>query len=147
MSLSYAAFPCLTPTSHSRHLIKLQVTMAKNPLPKNPAPRKQPEAHILESLFKTIQRRKRARPEHSWTAALFARGVPKIAQKTGEEAVETVIAAIEGDKKEIAAESADLLYHLLVLWAATGVKPKDVWAALEKRKGVSGISERADREK
>ncbi len=104
-----------------------------------------PPPHILDGLFRTIQSRKRANPETSWTAALFAGGVPKIAQKTGEEAVETVIAAMEGDKKKIAAESADLLYHLLVLWAATGVKPRDVWAALEKREGVSGLAERAAR--
>jgi phosphoribosyl-ATP pyrophosphohydrolase len=104
-----------------------------------------PPPHTLDRLFRTIQGRKRAKPETSWTASLFAQGVPKIAQKTGEEAIETVIAAMAGDKKQIAAESADLLYHLLVLWAATGVKPKDVWAALEKREGVSGIAERADR--
>jgi phosphoribosyl-ATP pyrophosphohydrolase len=101
--------------------------------------------HILDALFRTIQSRKRSKPENSWTAALMARGVPKIAQKTGEEAVETVIAAMAGDKKEIAAESADLLYHLLVLWAATGVKPKDVWSALEKRRGVSGVIEKSAR--
>lgn len=118
--------------------------MTKKPPPeKEPAQSaEKPPLHALDDLFRVIQRRKRARPDRSWTAQLFARGVPKIAQKTGEEAVETVIAAIAGDKKEIAAESADLLYHLLVLWAATGVKPKDVWAALEKRKGVSGITER-----
>ena len=119
--------------------------MSKKPSAKKTASSDLPPAHTLDSLFRTIQRRKRANPERSWTANLFARGVPKIAQKTGEEAVETVIAAMEGDKKEIAKESADLLYHLLVLWAATGVKPKDVWAALEKRKGVSGITERDDR--
>ena len=113
--------------------------------PEKKAPPGLPPPHTLDSLFAIIQRRKRANPERSWTANLFSRGVPKIAQKTGEEAVETVIAAMSGDKKEIAKESADLLYHLLVLWAATGVKPKDVWAALEKRKGVSGIAEKDSR--
>jgi phosphoribosyl-ATP pyrophosphohydrolase len=116
--------------------------MSKKPSAKKKSDAESLPPHILDSLFRIIERRKGANPERSWTATLFARGVPKIAQKTGEEAVETVIAAMAGDKKEIAAESADLLYHLLVLWAATGVTPEDVWAALEKRKGVSGVTER-----
>ena len=70
-------------------------------------------------------------------AKLFDRGITKIAQKVGEEAVETVIEGVAGDRARLAEESADLLYHLLVLWAASGIKPAKVWAALETRKGTA----------
>jgi phosphoribosyl-ATP pyrophosphohydrolase len=92
-----------------------------------------------------IRSRQDADPASSYTAKLFARGRPKIAQKLGEEAVETVIEAMRGDADAIAAESADLLYHLLVLWADAGVAPETVWAVLEAREGVSGIAEKAAR--
>ncbi len=71
--------------------------------------------------------------------------MPKIAQKLGEEAVETVIAATMGDNQQIIDESADLLYHLLVIWAASGITPDDVWAELAAREGISGIAEKASR--
>lgn len=104
-----------------------------------------PDARTLDDLFRLVQKRKRANPDESWTARLYARGLEKIAQKTGEEAVEVVIAAVGGSKKEIREESADLLYHLTVLWAATGVKPAEVWRVLERREGLSGLAEKADR--
>ncbi len=104
-----------------------------------------PDARVLERLFAVIESRRGADPGTSWTAKLFARGLPKIAQKTGEEAVETVIAALGGDKAELTAESADLLYHLLVLWAAAGVAPEDVWAELARREGISGVDEKKAR--
>jgi phosphoribosyl-ATP pyrophosphohydrolase len=100
---------------------------------------------VLERLYATVLSRKGADPETSYTAKLFSRGTPKIAQKVGEEAVETVIEAMRGDPDKIAAESADLLYHLLVLWAQTGVDPADVWAKLQAREGTSGIAEKASR--
>lgn len=100
---------------------------------------------VLERLFQTIKSREGADPESSYTAKLFKRGVPKIAQKVGEEAVETVIEAVRGDKDKIAAESADLLYHLLVLWAAAGVKPGDVLDKLAEREGTSGVAEKKAR--
>ncbi|MEQ8696974.1 MAG: phosphoribosyl-ATP diphosphatase [Bauldia litoralis] len=106
-----------------------------------------PDARVLERLFDVIESRRGADPETSWTAKLFARGLPKIAQKTGEEAVETVIAAMGGDKGEVAAESADLLYHLLVLWAAAGVEPEAVWAELARREGTSGVDEKKSRKR
>ncbi len=99
----------------------------------------------LEALANILEERKSADPEHSYVASLYAKGDKKIAQKVGEEAVETVIEAVGGSKEELAAESADLLYHLLVLWEARGVKPCDVWEALEGRKGISGIAEKASR--
>ncbi|GIL40716.1 phosphoribosyl-ATP diphosphatase [Roseiterribacter gracilis] len=88
----------------------------------------------LDELWAVILERRGADPESSYTAKLFAKGRPKIAQKVGEEAVETVIAALVQDKDALAAESADLLYHLLVLWADCGLDPNDVAAVLETRK-------------
>lgn len=105
------------------------------------------EQHVLERLYATIESRKGADPETSHTARLFARGTAKIAQKLGEEAVETVIEAVREDRGKLVAESSDLLYHLLVLWADQGVKPQDVWAALAAREGVSGIDEKKARKK
>jgi phosphoribosyl-ATP pyrophosphohydrolase len=71
--------------------------------------------------------------------------VEKCAKKFGEEAVETVLAAVSGDKTHLAAESADALYHLLVLWAAAGITPEDVYPALKAREGQSGLAEKASR--
>lgn len=102
---------------------------------------------ILERLFSVIEGRKGADPATSYTAKLIAEGKPKIAKKLGEEATETVIAATAGTPAEVARESADLLYHLLVLWAAAGVKPAEVWAELARREGTSGLAEKAARPK
>ena len=71
--------------------------------------------------------------QESYTASLFDKGIAKIAQKVGEEAVETVIDGVSGPKERVISESADLLYHLLVLWAARDVKPDEIWAELGKR--------------
>lgn len=103
------------------------------------------DAQILERLFTTIESRRGADPSSSWTAKLFSQGRPKIAQKFGEEAVEVNIAALVEGPVALTAESADLLYHLLVLWADAGVSPADVWAELEKREGTSGIDEKSSR--
>src|ERR1700751_3344497 len=100
---------------------------------------------ILDRLYKVIESRRGADPAVSNTARLFAKGTEKIAQKVGEEAVETVIEGVRGKKKELAAESADLLYHLLVLWAHRELKPAEVGAALAQREGVSGIEEKKNR--
>ena len=100
---------------------------------------------MLDGLFDVIAKKRSADPENSYTARLFSRGTSKIAQKVGEEAVETVIAATGGSKTELVSESADLLYHLLVLWAGRGVTPSQVWARLAERKGVSGIDEKRRR--
>lgn len=102
-------------------------------------------ARILELLYEVILDRRGADPDTSYTARLFSRGQAKIAQKTGEEAVETVIAAVAGDRAGVVAESADLLYHLLVLWADAGVAPEEVWAELSRREGVGGLVEKAQR--
>jgi phosphoribosyl-ATP pyrophosphohydrolase len=105
------------------------------------------EQHMLNRLYAVIASRKGADADSSYTAKLFARGTPKIAQKVGEEAVETVIAALAQDRAAVTAESADLLYHLMVLWADKGVAPEDVWAELARREGVSGLTEKASRKK
>ena len=105
------------------------------------------DAETLDRLYKAILERKGADPEKSYTAKLFHRGRAKIAQKLGEEAVETVIEAGAGDREKLAEESADLLYHLLVLWADAGLRPKDVYEVLAAREGGSGIAEKASRKK
>lgn len=102
---------------------------------------------ILERLFDTISDRKTADPTTSYTAKLFSRGRARIAQKVGEEAVETVIAAATNNTAHIVSESADLLYHLLVLWADADIRPEQVWQTLESREGISGIAEKNSRKK
>jgi phosphoribosyl-ATP pyrophosphohydrolase len=103
--------------------------------------------HIIDRLFATVAARKGADAGASYTAQLLAAGVEKCAKKFGEEAVETVIAAVARDSKALASESADVLYHLLVLWAAAGLTPEDVYAALKAREGQSGLAEKASRGK
>lgn len=100
---------------------------------------------VLTSLYDIIKSRKGGDVTTSYTAKLFDRGIKKIAQKVGEEATEIVIAAVDKDKKEIISESADLLFHLLVLWADQDVHPNDVLAELTQRKGTSGIDEKKSR--
>ncbi len=104
-----------------------------------------PAAEALERLFAVIEDRKGGDASQSYTARLLADGADRIAQKLGEEAVETVIAGVNRDRAAVITESADLLYHLLVLWAATGVAPDDVWAELARREGRSGLDEKAGR--
>lgn len=101
---------------------------------------------VLERLYTLIEKRRGADPETSYVARLLARGVPKLAQKVGEEAVEAVIAATKMDQDELIDESADLLFHLLVLWAELGVRPEQVWAELARREGISGVDEKKSRE-
>ncbi|MBN9242353.1 MAG: phosphoribosyl-ATP diphosphatase [Mesorhizobium sp.] len=101
----------------------------------------------LSDLEKTIAERARSGDADSWTAKLFAKGIDKAAQKLGEEAVETVIAAVRGDTKGVVSESADLLYHWLVVLGIAGVKLDEVLAELERRTGRSGIAEKASRPK
>ncbi len=102
-------------------------------------------AHALQRLDDAIAARRGADPSTSYTAQLLAGGVERAAKKFGEEAVETVIATVQADPDAIAAESADLLYHWLVLLAAAGVGPDAVAAKLEAREGRSGIEEKASR--
>jgi phosphoribosyl-ATP pyrophosphohydrolase len=102
-------------------------------------------AHVLDRLAATIRDRRTADPASSYTARLLAGGPGPAARKLGEEALETVIAAIAEPPEKLIAESADLLYHLLVLWEAAGVNPDRVWQALAAREGQSGLAEKAAR--
>ena len=99
----------------------------------------------LARLETTIAQRRGADPSTSSVAKLNARGIGKIAQKLGEEATETVIAALSGDRAELVGEAADLLFHLMVLLGAKDVPLADVLAELDRREGVSGIAEKAAR--
>ncbi|GGH36542.1 phosphoribosyl-ATP pyrophosphatase [Cribrihabitans marinus] len=100
---------------------------------------------ILHDLAATIEARKTADPESSWTAKLLAKGPEKAAEKFGEEAVEAIIEAVRGDRGRLAAEAADVLYHLLVMLAARDVALDDVLSELARRSGTSGIDEKAGR--
>ena len=101
----------------------------------------------LADLERIVAARGRSGDPDSWTAKLFARGIDKAAQKLGEEAVETVIAAVKGDKQALVSESADLMYHWLVVLGLSGVPLSDVFKELESRTGRSGIAEKASRPK
>jgi len=105
----------------------------------------EPPLHMLDRLYATIASRRGADPSTSYTAKLMARGRDKLAQKLGEEATEAVIEAVKGDREKLVAESADLLYHLLALWATLEIEPDRVWDELARREGVSGLAEKAAR--
>jgi len=104
-------------------------------------------ANVLTRLARTIESRKGGNKGNSYTAKLFARGPEKCAEKFGEEAIEAVIAAAKGDNKNLTEEAADVLFHLLVMLSARGVRYKDVLQELKRREGVSGIVEKASRKK
>ena len=99
----------------------------------------------LDRLVATIQARKGADPESSWTAKLLLKGPEKCAEKFGEEAIEAIIEAVKGDRDKLTAEAADVLYHLLVMLAARDVTLDQVLAELERREGTSGLAEKAAR--
>ena len=101
--------------------------------------------HPLDKLFETIASRKGGDPAASYTAKLLGKGTLHCAKKMGEEAVETAHAAVGQDREALTNESADLLYHLMVLWAATGIDPQDVYATLAARERQSGLEEKASR--
>lgn len=106
------------------------------------------DARVLDRLWRTVDDRRRtgsAATSHS--ARLIARGTAKVAQKLGEEAVECVIEATQGHRAETILESADLLYHLVVVWVDAGIRPDEVWAELARREGISGLAEKASRRK
>ena len=99
----------------------------------------------LEDLEAIVAARAAASPDQSWTAKLIAAGPSRVAKKFGEEAVEAVIAAVEGDRAELTKEAADVLYHLLVLLKALELPLSDVLAELERRKNQSGLAEKGSR--
>ena len=95
---------------------------------------------IVEELFSVIEQRKEGDPETSYVARIFSRGREHVAKKVGEEGVEVALAGAIGDKQGVISESADLLFHLLMLWSAAGVAPGDVFGELSNRRGVSGLA-------
>ena len=99
----------------------------------------------LDDLYRTIEARKAADPDSSWTAKLLAQGPEKCAEKFGEEAIEAIIEAVKGDRDALKSEAADVLYHLLVMLAARDVTLGDVLAELEARSAKSGLAEKAAR--
>ena len=108
----------------------------------------QATAEIMDGLWRTVESRRHAGDvEHSHSARLLARGTSKVAQKLGEEAVECVIEATLGHRRNTILESADLLYHLVVLWVDAGIRPEEVWTELARRQGISGIAEKSARPK
>jgi len=99
----------------------------------------------LAELAATIEARKSADPDSSWTARLLAAGPEKAAEKFGEEAVEAIIEAVKGDRAQLTCEAADVVFHLLVMCAARDVRLADIEAELAKRTGRSGLDEKASR--
>ena len=104
-------------------------------------------SEILGRLEALIAERLGASPDSSYVASLFAKGREKIAQKVGEEATETIIAALSGDPDKLTSEVADLLFHVMVLLADGGLSITDVLTELERREGLSGLEEKAARTK
>lgn len=100
---------------------------------------------ILNELHAVLEARKQAAPESSYVASLYAKGRPTIAKKVGEEAAETIIAAIQGDQDQLIYETADLWFHSMVLLADAGLSPQDVINELARRFGLSGHAEKASR--
>jgi phosphoribosyl-ATP pyrophosphohydrolase len=104
------------------------------------------DASILDRLWHVVEERRQAGDTMtSHSARLLARGTAKVAQKLGEEAVECVIEAATGNRAATVLESADLLYHLMVVWVDAGIRPEEVWGELARRQGISGIAEKAAR--
>jgi len=104
-----------------------------------------PSAAVLDRLWQVVDSRRSADPAVSHSARLLSRGTAKVAQKFGEEAVECLIEATAGNRDALIGESADVLYHLIVMWVDAGIRPDEVWAELKRREGVSGIAEKAAR--
>jgi len=103
-------------------------------------------ADSLERLYEAVVDLKKGDPARSRTTRLIRAGRSKIAKKLGEEAVEVVIDAMQGDREAVVRESADLLYNLVVLWVSTGVRPQDVWAEMHRRETLFGIAEKIPKE-
>ncbi len=104
-------------------------------------------ANVLTRLARTIESRQGEDEKKSYAAKLFKRGPEKCAEKFGEEAVEAIIAAAKGDKKNLKEEAADVIFHLFVMLSSRGVTLEDVLEELERREGKSGIIEKQERGK
>ena len=132
------------PAAAKKAVVKKAVPKAKN-LTARPNFPGVLSGEVLDRLWTVVMDRRSADPAHSHSARLLSRGTTKVAQKFGEEAVECLIEAVTGNNPALISESADVLYHLLVMWVAAGIEPADVWAELVRREGVSGVVEKASR--
>lgn len=103
------------------------------------------DAGYLNHLYAIVESRKGASPKESYIGKLFSKGRAKMAQKVGEEGVEVAIAAVAQGREDVINESADLLFHMLILWADAGIRPEDVLAEMQRREGISGLDEKAKR--
>ena len=121
---------------------KAAVRKARSPAPVDLS---RATAEVMDRLFEVVTSRRDADPTISHSARLLSRGTAKVAQKFGEEAVECLIEAVSGNSLKLIGESADVLYHLIVLWVDAGLHPGDVWSELQRREGTSGIAEKAAR--
>ena len=133
------------PTKRLKAKLRTKGATAPALAPPDVAPAPLASATVLDRLWSVVLGRRAADPAVSHSARLLSRGTAKVAQKFGEEAVECLIEAVAGNHDLVVTESADVLYHLIVLWVSTGVSPDEVWTELKRREGVSGIAERAAR--
>lgn len=102
-------------------------------------------SEILDQVFEVLKARKAAQADESYVASLYQKGTAHICNKVREEAEEAIVEALAGDKDRLSEESADLLFHLMVLWADQGLTPDDIYTILERRFGISGHEEKASR--
>jgi phosphoribosyl-ATP pyrophosphohydrolase len=144
-----AKLPARKPAAVKKSKAKVAVPKKRAPrLPTSvamPPPQNAMDGRVLDRLWGTVLSRKEADPALSHSARLLSRGTAKIAQKFGEEAVECVIEAVGGHRTALIGESADVLYHLLVIWVDAGLRPEQIWAELARREAMSGIAEKAAR--
>jgi phosphoribosyl-ATP pyrophosphohydrolase len=138
----------------AKKLAKILPALAEHLAPAEPlqAPMPPPQTigaspAVLDRLWGVVMARRDADPEISHSARLLSRGTAKVAQKFGEEAVECVIEAARNNRSALVYESADVLYHLIVVWVNAGIRPEEIWAELQRREGISGIAEKASRAK
>ncbi|MGE4483048.1 phosphoribosyl-ATP diphosphatase [Acidocella sp.] len=134
-----------TPDIASKKKIATKKPAAATRAAKVPPPTHALDARVLDRLWGTVLSRSTANPNESHSARLLSRGTEKVAQKFGEEAVECVIEAVAKNKTALIGESADVLYHLMVVWVDAGLRPEEVWAELTRRESMSGIAEKAAR--
>ena len=139
------ARPCTSSSSNSSGCVKSAPPVVSAPLPSLAQLAVGASAAVLDRLWAVVSDRRNADPEVSHSARLLRRGTAKVAQKFGEEAVECLIEAVSGNRDALVAESADVLYHLIVMWVNADVRTEEVWAELQRREGVSGVAEKASR--
>ncbi len=129
----------------TRKAVRALVGKRRGAAPPSPELQDGATAAVLDRLFDTVTARRDADPNLSHSARLLSRGRLKVAQKFGEEAVECLIEAVAGNSDKLVGESADMLYHLIVLWVDAGLHPAAIWSELHRRQGISGIAEKASR--